>query len=735
MSPQALILHVAVPTPLRRVFDYRAPEGVPAAALKPGMRLRVPYGHGQAVGVLLDSGTVSSRPVEQLKPALELLDEAPLFTPGLLRVLHFAADYYHHPIGEVAELMLPAALRAGAPALLKQTARWQASAAGLAADLEALARKAPKQAAALSLMRRHGTGVDEGLLRAEELAGPPLKALVGKGLVEPAGAERVETGPLVRETPPALSGEQAAAVAAVRTGTGFRSFLLEGITGSGKTEVYLQLVADCVAAGRQALILVPEIGLTPQTVQRFEARFSCELVVLHSGLSDGERLAAWLKARSGQARIVLGTRSALFTPLPQPGLVIVDEEHDLSYKQQDGLRYSARDLALVRARSEGLPIVLGSATPALESLHQAQGGRHGHLRLTERAGEAKPPRVGLIDVRKLALDEGLSAPLLAKIREHLDGEGQVLLFLNRRGFSPVLLCHGCGWVAECRRCDARYTLHQEPRHLHCHHCDSQRGVPARCPDCGEAALMPLGLGTERLEERLRKHFPDTGLVRIDRDSTRRKGSLAEQLEGIHSGRYRLLVGTQMLAKGHHFPDVTLVALPDMDSALFSSDFRAAERLAQLVTQVAGRAGRAARAGEVVLQTHQPEHPLLHQLLRGGYAEFARSALGEREAARLPPFRHLALLRAEAMKAEEAMGFLAEVKQAARELAGDTVQVLGPAPAPMERRAGRYRAQLLLEACERRPLHALLDGLMPWLETSKSARKVRWSLDVDPQEMM
>ena len=727
------ILRIAIPTPLRRVFDYLAPGDGPVPA--PGMRVRVPFGRGEAVGLVLGLADTSEVPADKLKPALAVLDSRPLFPSSLMQLLQFAADYYHHPIGEAAELMLPVALREGAEAVRKPLWRWRVSDAGLALDLNAL-KRAPRQASALALLRRHGEGVDEALLRAEDVDGATLKALAAKGLARREDASPdFDPAQAVRETPPELHPEQAAAVAAVRASSGFASFLLDGVTGSGKTEVYLRLVADCVAAGKQALVLVPEIGLTPQTVQRFEARFAAPIAVLHSGLADGERLDAWLRARDGEAAIVLGTRSALFTPLKNPGLILIDEEHDLSYKQQDGLRYSARDLALVRARLEQVPVVLGSATPALESLQLAKIGRHQHLLLPTRAGKAQPPTIRLLDVRKLPLDEGLSGPLRERMREHLDAGGQVLLFLNRRGFAPVLMCHACGWLSECKRCDARYTLHQDPRQLRCHHCDSVRPVPARCPDCGEASLIPVGLGTERLEARLADYFPDVGIVRIDRDSTRRKDALREHLEGIHSGRYRILVGTQMLAKGHHFPGVTLVALPDVDSALFSSDFRAPERLAQLLTQVAGRAGRAERAGEVVLQTHQPDHPLLITLLRQGYPGFARDALIEREQALMPPFRHLALLRAEAPAKDEALNFLAEARQLARELKPADVGVLGPAPAPMERRAGRYRAQLLFDAGERRALHHLLDALMPRLETLKSGRRVRWSLDVDPQEML
>lgn len=509
----------------------------------------------------------------------------------------------------------------------------------------------------------------------------------------------------------------------------FRPWLLEGVTGSGKTEVYLHLAEQVLAAGRQVLVLVPEIGLTPQLLARF-ARLGTRVVALHSGMSDGERLAAWLAARSGEAGVVVGTRSAVFTPLARPGLVVVDEEHDPSFKQQEGLRYSGRDLALVRGRRWGVPVILGSATPSLESLHHAAEGRHGHLRLTQRAGGARPPRLERIDLRGQPLQGNLSLSLLAAMEEHLARGEQVLLFLNRRGYSPVLLCHECGWVAACARCDSRYTLHRARGALRCHHCDSQRPIPRQCPECGSVDLRPVGFGTERTEEVLRQRFPDVPVLRIDRDSTRRKGSLENALAAVRQGGAHILLGTQMLAKGHHLPAVTLAAILDADQGLHGTDFRATERLAQLITQVVGRAGRGERPGRVLIQTHHPDHPLLTTLVKAGYPAFAAAALAERRAAGLPPFTHLTLIRAEAPDPEAPERFLNAAVQAAPE---GPVTLLGPAPAAMERRAGRHRAQVLLISPERAPLHRLLTVWIPRLEALSEARRVRWSVDVDPQE--
>ncbi|MAK87456.1 MAG: primosomal protein N', partial [Pseudomonas sp.] len=519
---------------------------------------------------------------------------------------------------------------------------------------------------------------------------------------------------------------------------GFQAFLLEGVTGSGKTEVYLQLIHRVLEAGKQALVLIPEINLGPQTLARFEQRFNARIALLHSNVNDRERLDAWLAARDGEADIIIGTRSALFTPMKNPGLIIIDEEHDASYKQQEGLRYHARDLALLRARQENLPIVLGSATPSLESLHNAHSGRYALLKLTQRAGNAQSPRFLRLDVKSRPLDAGISGPLQQAIGQTLGAGQQVLVYLNRRGFAPTLLCHDCGWLSQCPRCDARMTLHQRHNELRCHHCGHVERPPRNCPDCGKVDLRPVGAGTERAEERLGILFPDYPVLRIDRDSTSRKGAMEQMIGTINRGEPCLLVGTQMLAKGHHFPRVTLVAILDADGGLFSADFRASERMAQLIVQVAGRAGRAEEPGKVIIQTHLADHPLLVQLTEQGYFAFAEQALSERRAAGLPPFSHLALLRAEAQKPGQAEAFLDDACNLAEQLLDQLqlngVDLLGPVHAPMERRAGRYRAQLLLQGNARATLHRLMGAWVPMLEQLPGGRAVRWSLDVDPIDL-
>jgi len=722
------ILRIAVPTPLYRSFDYLAPAGTDVFTLQPGMRVRVPFGRRAVVGLLLE--TCEDTPVDarKLRQAQAVLDSEPVIAADVLAMVQWASAYYHHPVGEALAAALPVLLRQGQPPDSAAEIVWRLTPAGRAVDLQAVAR-ATRQAAVLSRLQVHPAG----LARADlEVPAAVLQTLSDKGWIESCSRQDTAPQDSTREPGHQLNPSQQHACDAVRDRLGcFNSFLLEGVTGSGKTEVYLTLIEAVLERGEQALVLVPEIGLTPQLVERFRRRLGVPLAVLHSGLGDRERLAAWQQARSGAAPIVIGTRSAIFTPLPRPGLLIVDEEHDASLKQQDGFRYSARDLAVWRARHLGVPVILGSATPSLESLYNVEQQRYRLLELPERTGSARLPDFEILNIREQPLEHGLSAPLMQRIRQHLDADGQVLLFLNRRGYAPTLMCYGCDWVAECRRCDARMTWHQQDNRLHCHHCGSQRPVDAVCPACGSSELHPMGQGTERVEQALEEHFPEVERLRIDRDTTRRKGELKRLLARAESGQGRLLLGTQMLAKGHHFPEVTLVAILDADHGLFSTDFRASERMAQLIVQVAGRAGRHDRPGTVVNQTRHPDHPLLQLLARQGYPAFASAALAERKAAALPPLTALALLRAEAGTAGTAMQFL---EQAQRTLAGfglAGVEVWGPVPATMERRGGRYRAQLLLQSQQRGRLQQLLGQLALQLEQDRNSRRVRWSIDVDP----
>lgn len=735
----APIIQVALPSPLRRLFDYRAPQGVRAADLQIGLRVRVPFGNRLLTGLIAGITDQTEVPASKLRHATELLDLEPLLPDSLWRLCRWSASYYQHGLGDTLSSALPVLLRQGEPAVARQDLLWQLLPAAYP-EHQAINR-APKQKQAVQTLMMHPHGLSHALISQWGLSRDTLEALERKGLaqrVSQSPHHSNEPRPLLREPPLQANGEQQTALDRICAVEGFHCWLLEGVTGSGKTEVYLQAIEHCLKHQRQALVLIPEIGLTPQTMERFRRRFNVPVVILHSGLNDRERLDAWIAARDGEAAIILGTRSAIFTPLARPGLLIVDEEHDASYKQQDGLRYHARDLAVYRARLEQTGIILGSATPSFESLHNVQRGRYQLLRLTQRAGHAQPPAFQALDIRSRPLEGGMSRPLIALMREHLQRGNQVLVFINRRGFAPTLMCHDCGWIAECKRCDARMTLHQSPPQLNCHHCGSQRPVERCCPKCQSTELRPIGAGTERTEEHLTSCFPNYPVLRIDRDTMSRKRAMQDMLERIHSGKPCLLVGTQMLAKGHHFPDVTLVAILDADGGLFSADFRGPERMAQQVIQVAGRAGRADKPGQVIIQTHMAEHPLMQDLIEHDYPRFAARELAARRAAQLPPYSFMALLRAEASAPAQTCAFLdsacdlAEQLLAAQVISG--VELLGPVPAPMERRAGRFRAQLLLLSQQRSSLHQLLHLLLINLEHQPLARRVRWSIDVDPMDM-
>ncbi|MEW6611609.1 MAG: primosomal protein N' [Pseudomonadota bacterium] len=733
-ASEPFLIRVAVFAPLRRFFHYLPAPGMAAEQVRTGLRVRVPFGKGQRYGIVLGLDRPAS-PQAGLKPIGEVLDEAPLLPDSLHALLTFAAQYYHHPVGEVWATALPTLLRKGG-APVPETLAWTLSAAGqeqLATGL----KRAPKQRQALAYLREHAAPVAE-----EHLAqawGRSWRSLLAhcaeRGWIRTA-PRQPSTAP-VPPPPMTLNSAQAAAVAAIGAVPGFTAHLLDGITGSGKTAVYLEAIAPLLAAGKQALVLVPDISLTPQLLQRFADRFgAARVAALHSGLTDAQRLAVWSQARRGEIAVLVGTRSALFTPLARPGILIVDEEHDASLKQQEGFRYSARDLAVARARFEDIPVVLGSATPSLESLHNVQQGRYRHLTLPQRAGGAALPTVELVDLRRQPLQGGLSAPLLQAVHDTLARGEQVLLFINRRGFAPAILCHECGWVAYCRRCSVPLTLHQGARRLRCHHCGAEQRIPEQCGNalCGSPQLIPVGQGTEQVESALRAqpelaNFP---VQRIDRDAVRRKGALEAALATVQRGTPQILVGTQMLAKGHHFPDVTLVGIVNADQGLFSNDFRGQERLLAMVVQVAGRAGRAEKPGRVLIQTHHPEHPLMQALRRLDYGGYATILLEERRAAGLPPYTCLALLHAEAHQPGLALHFLQE---AAACLHHPALSVHGPFPAPVERRAGRYRAQLWLQAPRRELMAHALGPWMPEVEKLPAARRVRWSLDVDPLDLL
>jgi primosomal protein N' (replication factor Y) (superfamily II helicase) len=749
------VLKVVVDRPFRTALDYLPPvPALDAAACVSGVRVSVPMGRGRCIGVVVGRADASSLPTEKLKPVQAVLDATPLLDASLLELLLWCADYYHHPVGEVVFGALPALLRGGASATGREEFL-QLLPAGTAALAAGAAARAPRQRELLQALHEGGGLLGTGALvawhadwrvaaRALKLRGWAVSgeresamAIVGNAVASAtAGAAANDPAALLRGAAPVLTTEQNAAITAVNEHAGrFASLVLQGVTGSGKTEVYLHAVAGALARGQSALVLVPEIGLTPQLVERFRARFSLPIAVLHSGMSDGERLLQWRAAWQRNARIVVGTRSAVFAPLAGLGLIVVDEEHDTSFKQQEGgCRYSARDLAVRRAQLARIPVVLGSATPSLETLHNIARGRYQRLLLPRRDDQAPAPSLSLIDLRTQAVTAGISTAVLQAMEKHLAAGSQVLVYINRRGYAPTLMCTACGWIAPCHNCDARLTVYRQAARLRCHYCGADEALPERCQRCGHA-LKPVGQGTERVEDTLTELFPQQAIARLDRDAVRTQAALEAVMSAVRSGAARILVGTQMVTKGHDFPDVTLVAVLNADQGLFSTDFRAAERLAQGIVQVAGRAGRADKPGEVLVQTEFPEHPLLQSLLQSGYEFFAASALAERQAARWPPFSHLALLRASSPAALPALDFLnaARADADALQAAARGVQLLGPVAAAMARRADRHHAQLLIECAERGRLQEFLRSWVARVETLPEAARVRWALDVDPQE--
>lgn len=736
-SPKQRIVKVAVPCPLYKTFDYRHPTHT-GQAIVPGMRARVPFGRQKLIGVIVEESAVTDVPANKLKAIISLLDDRNLLSTDILNLLLWAARYYVHPLGEVLQTALPVYLRNNDDATPVLTDYWRLKPLqdnhSQEEVLETL-KRAPKQLQLYQLLLSDENGLDADTLNSlTDNWRTPLKALIEKQLIERFDKPALLKPKNSNSTSFKLHDEQIEAIQSIEAHRHQHAVhVVNGITGSGKTEVYLALCEAMLADNRQILVLVPEIGLTPQLTQRFLERLNTSIVVLHSAMNEKQRYAAWHAAANGQARLVIGTRSSIFTPMPDLGLIIIDEEHDGSYKQQDGFRYNARDLAILRAKNNDIPIVLGSATPSLETLNNINEQRYQVHYLKQRANKRPLPKIELVNLCSQKLHEGLAETLLAKIRQHLDQQGQILLFINRRGFAPLLMCHDCGWTTSCQRCDAHMTFHKRRKQLHCHHCGSQRPAPDQCEECGSKEIVAIGAGTERIEHFLQEHFTDTQVSRIDRDTTRKKGSLQDKLDRAHSGESGILVGTQMLAKGHDFPNITLVGVLDTDQALFSADFRAAEHLAQLITQVSGRAGRAEKPGEVLIQTHHPDHPLLQTLLHSGYQAFAKVALQERQAAGLPPARHLVLLRCESVEVNAAQTFLQQAAEKSRQVELNDIELFGPIPAPMERRAGRYRYQIMLQSKQRKALHHFLSWWAPQLQQLVSARKVRWSIDVDPYD--
>ena len=731
------IVRVGLDVPLDTLFDYRCDDAREADI---GARVLVPFGKRSAVGVILEIADSSVLATPRLKSITRILREVPGFSTDDIKLIRFAADYYHHPLGAVVMSALPAGLRRVRRQPAKSLMHYTLTALGATRPIDSLPARALAKRRLLALFQERRVLDTAAISACAPTAKVALRQLVESGYVVqregvlPHAPNAAEAGaPAPADVAlPQLTSSQAAAVASCADLSSFKPHLLLGVTGSGKTEVYLRVMAAVLRAGRQVLLLVPEISLTPQLEATVRGRFPHTSVVsLHSGLNETERLNHWVAAQSGDARIVLGTRLAVFAALPQLGLIVVDEEHDSSFKQSDGFRYSARDLAVVRARQRGVPIVLGSATPALETYHNAASGRYALARLPSRINNTLP-RIACINTRDVKLDNGLAPSLLAAIGERLLHREQCLVFINRRGYSPVLMCHDCGWLSGCHRCSAKLVLHSHDRRLHCHHCGYQSMVPLSCPDCGNADLSPVGQGTQRIESTLAERFPQARILRIDRDSTRARGAWNGMRNRIEARDVDILVGTQILAKGHDFPSLSLVGVVNADSLLYSTDFRAPERLYALLTQVAGRAGRGNTQGHVLIQTDFPAHPLYAALRDQDYTRFADDLLKERRSAGFPPFQFQALLRAEATKLDTAIQWLRCAAALARDI-DDAITTYDPVPAGMMRMAGRERAQLLVQSPSRNRLQQFLAAWRSVL-TEKKTSAVRWSIDVDPLEL-
>ena len=731
--PTSPVLKIALPVPLYQCFDYSLPEGVSFSAVKLGVRVRVPFGARTLTGIVVENSSDPSVTQDKLKTVLEILDTEPVFDPALQKLLFWVARYYQQPLGEVLNAALPKVLRTHKHLPTMSSMIYHAC---TNEDVEQLLQKAPKQHQIFNLIKAHPGG-----LTADEIAAhishwrPFVRVLMEKNLVRETMDERTLTmTPHSAAESLALNQEQRHAYEQIhRNLHEFRVNLLAGVTGSGKTEVYLALAKDVVGCGKQVLMLVPEIGLTPQLVQRIEARLNLSVALMHSDLSASESARTWLQASTGKASIVVGTRSAIFLSFRNLGLIVVDEEHDLSFKQQEGILYNARDVAIYRAKQLSIPVVLGSATPSLESQHNVTLGNYHSITLSKRAKLAKIPQVKLIDLRSKRAIDGLSNELLQAIDTEIKQKHQVLLFLNRRGFAPVLLCHDCGWTAECSRCDSHMVFYKEQDIIKCHHCQKQEKVPVACPQCESENIIFLGEGTQRIESRLKEIFPDIAMVRIDRDSTRKKNTLRDKLDDIRKGKFQIIIGTQMLAKGHDFPDVTLVGILNVDHGLLSSDFRATERLAQLIVQVSGRAGRSANRGRVLLQTYQPEHPLLNRLLTHGYQDFSMEVLRQRKHYALPPYSFMLLVRARAHQQMLAHQFLQDVKSSMPASGSSGLNLFGPIPASLERKAGLYQSQLVVIAPNRKTIQELLPQWAKVIQQHPLTNRVRWNIEVDPLE--
>ena len=733
MSQPAKICSFALSLPVYHLFDYELLEGAKAI---PGMRFKLPFGRGQKMGVLV---ACQEQPISQhknIKAVLTKLDEEPLLSSHLMQLACWLADYYCQPLGEVLFQFLPGKARKVEPLTETRVQIWTANPIE-DEILMSIRRKAPRQYDVLLALKQSANGLNAAELRQiHEAWHQPVKILQSRGLVERTYRENLSFSKVNLQPGFKLTENQQKICSQMSLLTEqFLVHLLQGVTGSGKTEVYLELMLQVIQQGKQVIYLVPEIGLTPQLLERLQSRLGQGVVSSHSALTDLQRYQSWDQFKRGIAQVIIGTRSALFSESQNLGLIIIDEEHDASFRQQDGIRYHARDVAIKRAQMLDIPVVLGSATPSLESLHNLSKPHYRLYRLDTRVNNSKPPTIELLDCSQVPLNTGCSPQLLKAIKQHLNAQGQVLLYLNRRGFAPVVMCHECGWQSSCYQCDARMTLHQSVNKLICHHCGFSVMVPHKCPDCGVKEIRHYGVGTQQLEEFLKLQFPTVEVIRIDRDSVKSSKHFELKMKPVREGNPCILVGTQMLAKGHDYPHITLVGLLDSDQALYSSFYRASERLVQTVLQVSGRAGRAEKKGQALLQTAFPSHPLMLNLCHQSYSELVTGILQEREMVRFPPYARVVTFQVDAVELALAMQKLDQLKQILTELnTASPVKIIGPMPALMTRRIGRFRAQLSILSDNTQAIRQILQQLMTKIQGIRNTAKSRLTIDVDPLDL-
>ena len=720
-------IQVAVPVPVRKTFDYAGP------VLAPGSRVLVPFGKRKLVGVALSCHP--SQHQGKLKPIIEVLDSKPVFSENLLKLLTWAADYYHYSPGEVLNTALPSVLRSARPIFDPFLATVYSIVETDESGLQSLER-APKQAKVYNFISDHPRCSSKDLTGKIKGYSPALAALLKKELVSEelvSLAGEIKSGPT--STPP-LSDQQLAAYNGLLLQDGFKVNLLQGITGSGKTRIYIEVANNILAQGKQVLIMVPEISLTPQLVEELQRGLGYKIAVLHSGLRDSERYKNWWLAASGGARVVLGTRSAVFTPFSELGLVIIDEEHDTSYKQQDGFRYDARNLAIKRASMESIPVVLGSATPMMESINNALKQKYHLVNLNSRFGNATLPDIEIINTRDYRAIDGLSQPLIKALSDNIQRKEQSIIFINRRGYAPVVHCVACDWQMTCPRCSARMTYHAHLNKFRCHHCASQQTALENCPQC-QTPVIKTGVGTQRIVSRLSLELPGARVLQLDRDNITSAEGLAGALDAIRRGEIDIIVGTQLIVKGHDFENVTLVGVSDADQALYGVDFRSSEHMFQQMVQVSGRAGRSIKQGKVLIQTNHPENMIFRQICAQDYPAFTKDCLRERSQASFPPYTFLALWRTEANSKEQSEQCLKKIRTEGLNLLKTNnleLEIMDVVSSPMEKLAGRYRFQLLVRSQNRIQLHQLLKPWIKVVESSSWSNRIRWSIDIDPIDM-